>query len=358
MDYDVVEAVGHPRFGRFAVASGAAGFLVIGFEALRQIEVGDKAHVGFVDAHAEGDGGDHDDAVLAQEALLMALAHVGAQAGVIGQGVDALLLQPGRRLVDLAPRQAVDDARFAAMIGEKSEQLLARIVTLDDGVADVRAIEAGDKDLRRVEPEAGDDLLPRQLVGGGGERDARDVRVALVQFRELDVLGPEVVAPLRHAVRLVDGEQRELAARVELVHQADETVGKQALGRDVHQIELAAHQAAFGVDHRVESERGIEESGAYAGLQQRVDLILHQRDQRRDDDADARPQQRRNLEAQGLAAAGWHQHQRVAAVAHMLDDLGLMAAKLRVAENAMENFVGGRGHFRAFGGGARDSAVR
>ena len=72
VDDDVVEAIGHPGFGGLAVAAGAAGFLVVGFEALGQVEVGDEAHVGLVDAHAEGDGGDHDDAVLAQEALLVA----------------------------------------------------------------------------------------------------------------------------------------------------------------------------------------------------------------------------------------------------------------------------------------------
>ena len=38
----------------------------------------DEAHVGLVDAHAEGDGGHHDDAFLAQEARLMRRARVRA----------------------------------------------------------------------------------------------------------------------------------------------------------------------------------------------------------------------------------------------------------------------------------------
>ena len=46
---------------------------------------------------------------------------------------------------------------------------------------------------------------------------------------------------------------------------------------------------------------------------ERVDLILHQRDQRRHDDADARPHERGDLVAERLAAAGRHQHERVAA---------------------------------------------
>ena len=70
--HHVAQAVGHPRIGGQAVAAGAAGFLVIALDALGQIEVRDEAHVGLVDAHAEGDGGDHHDALLAQEALLVA----------------------------------------------------------------------------------------------------------------------------------------------------------------------------------------------------------------------------------------------------------------------------------------------
>jgi len=60
---------------------------------------------------------------------------------------------------------------------------------------------------------------------------------------------------------------------------------------------------------------------------QRVDLVLHQRDQRGYHDADARPQQCRDLVTHRLAAAGRHQHDRVAARNNVLDDLELLAAE-------------------------------
>jgi hypothetical protein len=82
---DVLHAVGHPGFGRLAIAAGAAGFLVVGFDALRQVEVGDEADIRLVDAHAEGDGGAHDQAFLAQEAALVGGALRRRQAGVVGQ---------------------------------------------------------------------------------------------------------------------------------------------------------------------------------------------------------------------------------------------------------------------------------
>ena len=83
--HHVGQAVGHPGVGRRAVAAGAAGLLVVALDVLRQVEVGDEAHVGLVDAHAEGDGGHHHDAVLAQEAVLVAAAHGGVQPGVVRQ---------------------------------------------------------------------------------------------------------------------------------------------------------------------------------------------------------------------------------------------------------------------------------
>ena len=102
--HHVGQAVGHPGVGGQAVAAGAAGLLVVALDVLRQVEVGDEAHVGLVDAHAEGDGRHHHDAVLAQEAVLVALAHVGVEPGVVGQRGDAFVVQPGGGLLDLLAR--------------------------------------------------------------------------------------------------------------------------------------------------------------------------------------------------------------------------------------------------------------
>jgi hypothetical protein len=52
-----------------------------------------EADVGFVDAHAEGDGRDHHDAVLAQEAALVRRAGRCVQPGVVGQRVESGRLQ-------------------------------------------------------------------------------------------------------------------------------------------------------------------------------------------------------------------------------------------------------------------------
>ncbi len=54
-----------------AVASRAADFLIIAFNALRQIEVNNETYVRFVDAHAERNSGNDNLHVIANEYLLI-----------------------------------------------------------------------------------------------------------------------------------------------------------------------------------------------------------------------------------------------------------------------------------------------
>ena len=229
------------------------------------------------------------------------------------------------------------------MIAQEGQQLTARIVAFDDGVTDVRPVEAGDELRRTGKAEAVDDLLPGRGVGGRRQGDARHLRVTLVQGRKLDVLGAEIVPPLRDTVRLVDGEEGDPSFAIEAVEEAEEALAEQALGCHIDEVELAGKQAALGLAQGVEVERRIDEGRAHPGLKKRVDLILHQRDQRRNDDPHPRTQQGRNLVAQRLAAAGRHQHQRIAAVRHVLDDLLLLPAEGGIAENALQDVVGKHG---------------
>ena len=99
---------------------------------------------------------------------------------------------------------------------------------------------------------------------------------------------------------------------------------------------MLLHRARrFGV------EGGIEKGRAQAQFAQRGHLVLHQCDQWRDDDAQTLAQQRRDLEAQRLAAAGGHQHQGIAARGDVLDGLALQAAERRVAPDVLQEVFGG-----------------
>ena len=155
------------------------------------------------------------------------------------------------------------------------------------------------------------------MRGTPGNCSARHARLAV--FRA------ELVAPLRDAMRLVDREQRELQARQPL----QRAVRQQPLRRDVEQIELLLDQVARDAARLGRIEFRMQRAGGDAELAQRRDLIVHQRDQRRDHHRGAGPAQRRHLVADALAAAGRHQHQRVAAGDDMAHHLLLLAAKAR-----------------------------
>ena len=249
-----------------------------------------------------------------------------------GQRGQAGLLERVGGFFDLFARAAIDDAGFAFVLAEEIEQLAARVGFFANAVADVGAVEAGDEHARGAEIEPGEDFGARRGVGGGGERDARHVGKAFVQGRQAEIFRAEIVPPLRHAVRFVDGEQRD----ARLFEQALKTRGEQAFRRDIQQLELAGDEFALDLHRRRAIQTRIQKLGGDAQFFQGGDLILHQRDQRRHHHRAALAQQRRNLETQRFATAGGHQHQRVAARHERIDDGRLLAAKRGVAEDAVE----------------------
>ena len=303
--------------------------------------------------------------LVAREGVLDAPPLVRRQAGVVGGGVDAVGAQLVRDLFGALAREAVDDAGLALVAGEELQQLVQRLALLDDGVADVGPVEAGDVDGGVGEPEPHAHVVARLGVGGGGAGHDGDAGEQLAQLPELDVLGPEVVSPLADAVRLVDGEQGDAGragGAVRAVGQPaqplEEALGHERLGGDVQQVEFAGVQGAQHAARLAGLERRVVGGGADAGRPQRVDLVLHQRDERRDDDAGAGPHHGGELVAQRLAAAGGHEHERVAAGDEVVDDLLLVPDGTRrsrrrraAASRAERGVAAGAG-----GGGGRSHA--
>ena len=332
----VLQAVDHPGIRRQSVAAGTPGFLVIRLDALGQIQVGDETHIRFVDAHAEGDGGDDDDAFLVEKTRLVPAAHLGAEAGMVGQRIQTLAREPGGHLVHALARQAVDDAGVGGMLrADEAQQLLARTPSgrgLVDAVTDVRPVETADKHTSLLEAEARNDFAPRGFIGGGRQGNTRNAGETLLQYRQLDVFRTEIVPPLGNTVGLIDGEQRQGGTR----QQVEGALQHQPLGRDIQQIKLSAQQLLLDGTRAGGIEGGIEKRGAHPGLLEGRHLVLHQGDQRRDHDAGAGARNGRNLKTQGLATAGGHEHQGIAAGHEGGDDLLLRRAKVLVTEDAAE----------------------
>jgi hypothetical protein len=189
-------------------------------------------------------------------------------------------------------------------------------------------------------------MRPSVSRSRGGERDPRHVGEALVQHRQLPILRPEVVPPLRHAMGLVDGEQ----CRRAVPQMREERVGEQPFRRHVDQVQLAGAHLSLDPGRLGAGDAGVQRRGAHAELPERRHLVLHQRDQRRHHDGDARPAQGRDLVAQRLAATGRHQHQRVTAGDQVADDLRLLAAEAIEPEDAAQHLERITGHALGYTG--------
>ena len=334
---DVGRAIQGDALGRFAVAPAPADLLPIGLQAARRIGVDDEAHIGLVHPHAEGDGGDHDGALLGQKPLQPPVAFARVHAGVIGDGVGPGVAQRLGHAVAAVAAAAIDHARLAAPFAHQFDDprvgLGARGAFLALGrQLQVRTRETVDEDPGLLQPQRAQDVVAGAGVGGRRHRDARRVRKPLGQQTQIAIVGTEVVSPLRDTVRLVDGDQTQRQFRQPIHHGP----GRQTLGRDIQQVQLAG--AGRRPDGRtlVQRHAGIQTGGRHALLFQRLDLIGHQGDQGRDHQAQAGPQDGRDLIADALAAAGRQDGQHIAAGQDLFDHLTLQPPEIGVTPDARQ----------------------
>ena len=153
----------------------------------------------------------------------------------------------------------------------------------------------------------------------------------LLQAGKVAVRRAEVVPPFADAVRLVDRDQ----FQVERVQEPPDCC-VDSLRRDVDHLELARTQPRCAPRPLRRIERRVEERRADPDFAQRVNLVLHERDQRRHDQRHPAQQARRNLVRQRLAGARRHHADAVPPRHHRPDDLQLPRAERRIPENLLQ----------------------
>ncbi len=270
-----------------------------------------------------------DEGVLVGPALLV------AQPRVIAHRAEPAADECGRQLFDLAAPDAVHDAGLVAMALDGGDDLAQAVGPRPHAIDEVRPIERADEDLGVPQAQLGDDVAAylrrrRRRVGVDGDLVER-----LPQRAELPVLRAKVVAPLADAVRLVHREEGGGGALQPL----EEPVHHQPLGRQVEQLHAAGGERAH---HRRTLGRrlaAVEHGGGHAGLAQAVDLVLHERDQRRDDDGETATVRGGGLVAERLAAARGQHDERVTILQHAADGLFLQREKAIVAPDAPNRLV-------------------
>ncbi len=183
-----------------------------------------------------------------------------------------------------------------------------------------------------AEVELVGDVAADEVGGRGRQGDARGRADLPAGQADPGVVGPEVVAPLADAVRLVDRQQ----GRADPGHRLDEPGAPEPLGGDIDEVIPA------GLDLREPGallggvERAVEQGRPQASLDQGVDLVLHQGDQRADDQGQAGQEEGRQLVAEALAAAGRHDAEHIPPAQDVLDHLALARPESLQAEPLAE----------------------
>ena len=216
------------------------------------------------------------------------------------------------------------------------QQREARALALHGGHVErqVGAVDAGAHLDRIAQPQRAHDVGGDARRRGRGERHraARADRVA--RIGEAQVVGTEVVPPLAQAVRLVDREERDLAPRRCAARKRASPKRSGATSTSPHEPSASAAEHRLGLARR---QRGVEHARrAVPGRRQRIALVAHQGDERRDHDREPVEREARELVAERLARARRHHDERVASREGRLDGLLLPGAKRLVPEQAVQ----------------------
>ena len=228
---------------------------------------------------------------------------------MVARGGETAALQQLADLLDALARGTVDDAALVPAFFEQLEQRPALVLRPQDLKAQVRPVKAGDDRHRVLQLQDADDVaahLRRRRGGEGGQ--GGPPRQLLQKVQNFQIARAEILPPLGDAVRLVDREQRDL----QLLRERAEAVGQQPLRRDVEDLVSAEARVAVGLAQLLDGHGAVDAAGRDAGVLQGHDLILHERDERRDDERQPRQQQGGQLIAKALAAARRHDAEHIA----------------------------------------------
>ena len=244
----------------------------------------DEAHVRLVDSHAEGDGGHNYVHLLGEEFVLVVGTGFGIQSRVVGERLDAVDFQQGSHLLHLLPAQAVDDAGPSRILLDIPDDVLLGFDLVAHLVKQVGPVERRLEHPRIRNGEVFHDIALHLRGGRGGEGDDGRVTDLVDEVADPPVFRTEIVSPFRDTVGLIYRIERNL----DFLEQLDVLLLGEGLGRHVQQFGGAGQQVGLDFGHLGAAQRGIQEmcDALVAGYETAdgIHLVLHQGDERGDDD--------------------------------------------------------------------------
>ena len=193
------------------VTTGTPRLLIIALQRLRNVIVNHKAHIGLVDAHAKGDGSHNDVDLLHEEVVLRLRASGRVEASMIGSRLDIVGTQHFGQVFNLLARQAINDAALVFVLLDETHDVLVDVLGLWPYL--IVKIGAVERALKLNGIDDAQVLLDvrAHLVGSRGrQRNDGSLAYLVDDGPYAPVLRSEVMAPLRNAMSLIDGIERNL----------------------------------------------------------------------------------------------------------------------------------------------------
>ena len=183
----------------------------------------------------------------------------------------ATVLQTRSGVFHLCAAVAVDDAGLAALLLDVAQELIQRLEFFHQHVADVRAVEAADLNIRVVQPQQANDIQARGVIRRGGKRHKRQLGEALTQLAEGGVFRAEIVSPLGDTVCFIHRQQNRIPVR-EMV---EEVIQHQAFRRDIQQADLPGAAPGHHLLLLLPGLRRVQTGRRDAVGEQLVNLVFH-----------------------------------------------------------------------------------
>ena len=191
---------------------------------------------------------------------------------------------------------------------------------------DAKEIERRLEDISIHDAQILLDIVLHLRSSGSSERNNGPYAYFIDKVTDAAVFRPKVMPPLRDAMCLVDGIERDFHALEELKI----VFLGQRLGSHIEQLGLPCENVFFNLIDSLLVERRVQEMSytiIFAEVSHGVDLVFHQGNEWRDDNSCTVHQQRGQLVAQRLATTGGHQHKGVVLIDEAHHDLLLLTLK-------------------------------
>ena len=154
---------------------------------------------------------------------------------------------------------------------------------------------------RLVQRQLLDDVAADAVGGRGGQGDRGRVAQQLAEIAQPGVVGAKIVPPFADAMGLVDRQQ----LQPHRPHRLQKPRAAEPLRHDVDQAELARRHAVEPVVLLGRRQRAVDERHRQPQRLELIDLVLHQRDQRRDDQRQPVRAPRPAIGSRGFSRRRW-----------------------------------------------------